>query len=1426
MKRATCLCLVLILLGLFWPAPVRADGGWRHWSALAEPAADKGLLSNQVNAVLLENHPDSPIPLLWIATAAGLQTYNGRAWQDVSQPAKGVVNRPAHALVLDAQGTLWVGSDSGLNWRTVQGEWQARSLDNQAVLFVAPDGQGGAYVGVENAVWVCSQAACNQVVRLNDIIPGSVMRALLYDRQVVWIGTSGGLIRFAPQQSARPFRVLGGLESSQINSLAIDTTGRLWVGSDAEIVCFDRSLELTQRFNPADSMLPPPDSLPNRADAATARPVNPVRGLAADRQGRMWAATDAGLLKWDLRWESWPSPPDRWQNISFRSVNAPKSALTNLWAMSDGLIWTASKDGLSVFDGSWETFLSSELVRSDEAMMVMRAQTMQSMSPSFVQVNDVVQDPTSGVIWAATSHGVMHYSPFADRCDRIWTTADGLPSDNVRVLLRDETNGAMWAGTFDGGVSYYDPRSDRWTQNWDMTDGLVSNDIRAMVRDANTGEVWVGSYGGVSYYHPEQKRWLPTGRLDPDRAVLSLALNTVNQELWAGTDDGVWHYDPKTGQWAHIQADGPAGQGYIWALAVDPSIGKLWVGGNQVYQYDLSNRTWSSIGGSDGAQTTGKVNVLFYKSSTNELWVGANDGLKCYDLRTGRWARLWTTVDGLGNAQVTALRPGLAENEWWIGSGDGISHFTPSGSRPWGRLVWAISENQNRLQDSLVRLYRAHQVEFQFEGGSFIAAPGDLRYGYYLHGLEDELHWTTSDKTVATYTDLKYGEYAFKLRVQDRDGRISDEQFYTLNVSFWPGPGFVDSLLRWSGVLGGLLIVLIALYVLRGYPAYAISWGAAAAQPLQQLVALVAPLRGPLDVPRVQIALKKRQAFTSDEQVQNALDALLRQRMLQRKGGSLAFAHPLAAWLHRLQNLRRVDTLAEAVRSRHPLYAGARLFFTQAGFELREMGPEDFMLIPPPDHPQAGYGAIYTYVIADHPPEGDDFEEVANTAFQEYGREAAHRLAFVISNRRPTPGARFRLYEIRQRWGLAIISLDSELFGQVKPNMPAVQILATQIDQATGRQNLYAISGPVSDDLGFFGRETVLQQLIDLVDAGQPVGILGLRKTGKTSLVQRLQGRLSARRVIASVDTQGTARQQGVTPLYVEIIRAFAMHIEQYRFGLTRTMPPLNLWPPPRVLLSLPQAAQYFVTDLALLHQHIGGDERLLLIIDEVDRLLPAGNDPGYEGFSTFFGQLRAANQGTRQLDFILIGVDPAFNRRDRWGERDNELYQALREIWMPPMPADAASEMIQSIGFQMGIQYTPDALDLIVRASGGQPFVTRQLCSHIVRPLIDRAPVTIQAEQVQLGIEEYIYLPESYLTELWRARLDEAQRAMLVRLALADAPLPRMALLPPDQRHEALSILGVLQERTLIAYQDGGYVLSWGVLRQWIRWIELGLED
>ena len=1419
------------------------------------------------------------------AGGAYVGTLGGHLWYCL--PTTGACQERASDLapvraLLYLEDTLWIGSQDGLGEMqddTFRFHTTADGLLDNRIVALAADSQGRLWIGTETGISRYDAATSDKWTSFSD--PRQIRSLDVDDRDRVWAATDRGLFKWDPRWETRQeiptqWQYLGvdsgDLRDDSVSLVYAQPQGALWVVTESGLSVMDGSWETyrTEQMAPGVSLL-----------------INQIYALHQEEQtGDLWVGTNAGVshydastAEWDQFWSTadglkgeihaltqdaesgtvwagtssgvhvWTPEQRKWQ---FLGSSADDLGKEQVWALAHdperGQLWAGTEDGLiaySATENRWRRIWPEPDGRGGQA------------------VYRLALDPQRQVLWAMTDEHVVLYRLQSGQFEQNWLFNDQVPVQPMHCLLLDSARNIVWVGMQDRILSYLDGT---WSVDGDTTPG----DVYDLALDTQPDVLWAATSEGVYRYDRNTGRWdlasrgvsgINTGEthtvaaggpagdvwVASNAAVARLSLSTDTHRPWVALS------------LALVEGQNALRENTVKLLDVYSPVEFQFRGGSLVselgnlhYHYQLEGIDESSrlTTPDQGLQAT--YPELPYGKHTFVLWtqdeLGRRSEAVRYPVHVQARPRV-TLVQVLGSevdpeqetpptvdqgqaipivvawadpdsqAQPT-LQAGwfdpIAKQAYTVQTGDTLSKI----AEQYDQGMWQIAQYNGIADPNLI-----------VSGQEILIPPADLP-DTVCPGQDAVANcWTPLETAQEIPGQLvgsvraiaREGTYQLLVRAIDGDGNAS---LPNRPVSFAVRTS--RDLLPWAGLLGGILIVVVAGYTLRRYPDYASNWGEAYGYPIQQLIPLVAPLNDPLDVPRVQSALQGRQAFTTTDQVQSALEELVHRRILMHaEGGGYLFVDPFVAWLHRLRAMGRRDSLAEAVRSRHPLYAGARSFFDQSGFEISDLSPEALLLTPRSDaHPQASYGEIYVLLAAGRALEGDDFEDVGSAAQAVYDGELEHRLAFVVLNQRPTPGARLRLYEIRQSLGLAIVTLDSELFRQVKPNMPAGDILTAQIDQATGRQDLYAISGPVSDDLGFFGRETILQQLIDLVDAGQPVGVFGLRKTGKTSVLRRLQGRLATRRVIASLDLQGTTREHGILSLYPAIISGFVAHIQQYRPGLARSAPALRLWPDYRTRTLSPEISRLFDDDLHDIHEWIGGDERLLLILDEIDRLLPAGEDTGYEGFSTFLGQIRAANQGLEVLDFIVAGVDPGINRRDKWGARDNELYQALREVWMPAMRQEAIGEMIETMGFQMGIQYERAALDRIAHAGGGQPFLTRQICSQVVRDLLDRSTWQVTAAQAAQGIEDYVYLPDSYLTELWRTRLDKIQRALLVRLAQTEAPIPRAELLPAERRQDALSTLGRLEERTIVRRENGGYLLGWPILRNWIRWIELGLSD
>jgi len=99
-----------------------------------------------------------------------------------------------------------------------------------------------------------------------------------------------------------------------------------------------------------------------------------------------------------------------------------------------------------------------------------------------------------------------------------------------------------------------------------------------------------------------------------------------------------------------------------------------------------------------------------------------------------------------------------------------------------------------------------------------------------------------------------------------------------------------------------------------------------------------------------------------------------------------------------------------------------------------------------------------------------------------------------------------------------------------------------QVSLYLGESDLYAANEPVIDALSFFGRGPLINNIVDRFNRGQHVGLFGLRKLGKTSLLKQLPERLP-NHVVAEIDVQNLGTRD-IGPLCGDMIRAWVRDVQ------------------------------------------------------------------------------------------------------------------------------------------------------------------------------------------------------------------------------------------------------------------------------------------
>lgn len=242
---------------------------------------------------------------------------------------------------------------------------------------------------------------------------------------------------------------------------------------------------------------------------------------------------------------------------------------------------------------------------------------------------------------------------------------------------------------------------------------------------------------------------------------------------------------------------------------------------------------------------------------------------------------------------------------------------------------------------------------------------------------------------------------------------------------------------------------------------------------------------------------------------------------------------------------------------------------------------------------------------------------------------------------------------------------------------------------------------------------------------------------------------------------------------------------------------------------------------------------RLAVFIDEAELLVPTRNGAGEKLFDylEFAEILRVLSTGKSNiLSILLTSFDPALIRISHWGARQNPSYQLFEINYLDPLSPNDCEQMIRSLGHQVKLEYSQQAIDLIYEAGGGHPFITRQICSLAFSQM--KQPGQVPLELLQHVIEEFIYDPDTAsllnrdglwgsITEaaIWGRQEARAQGDLLRFLASECDPRPIIEFVQGKNSASKRAAIQELKNLHIIKeVAPGHYDIAFGCFKNWIQ--------
>ncbi|MBN1537945.1 MAG: hypothetical protein JW908_14495 [Anaerolineales bacterium] len=478
----------------------------------------------------------------------------------------------AHNRLLIGYGGLGIYDYSNGNWQQFT-ESDGLAWNSVYALDVVGD---DIWVGGYKGVSVVSTQGI-QVFNSDNGLPDQDIKSIVVgDDGVVWLGTSGGLVRYQNGSWSLFNRDnVSNFPPYSITGLDIAPDGTLWMATVlGEIRQFDPASQTCLQSFTSENQARVTDLLVDSSGnvyyatynggiqgltGGEWQPLfieddqlasNFVEDFAQDQDGNLWIGTDRGAHRLDAN-----QADKLWELFQAGEGGPPASWFQGIFPAPQGGLWNAhDSQRASFFDGSaWQPYASDQGING---------------SVNAIAASD------GGTVWFGTSEGLIIMEGGSTKT---LTDADGLPSKTVRALLLD--GDTLWVGTTDGLARLVGGNLE--IVLGPDAPGLPDDNIGVIAKHSD-GSLLLGTSEGLARYDGSQA----TTILEPEplrtmffgmttQTVSDIAIDSSGT-IWATTYVGLYYGDGQT--WQRISTVDGLPTNNLNTVHID-QLGTVWVGG-------------------------------------------------------------------------------------------------------------------------------------------------------------------------------------------------------------------------------------------------------------------------------------------------------------------------------------------------------------------------------------------------------------------------------------------------------------------------------------------------------------------------------------------------------------------------------------------------------------------------------------------------------------------------------------------------------------------------------------------------------------------------------------------------------------------------------------------------------------------------------
>lgn len=577
---------------------------------------------------------------------------------------------------------------------------------------------------------------------LSSGLPHNNVNQFFVDSQgFVWISTyGGGAVRY----DGFSFMTMGvanpqGWASNSCKSITEDKFHRLWIAYDERTDVIDmRTISRT---------------MPPYAKGDISRMLErPSVAVYNDAKGAIWQVTGDTIYRYTFDDKGAVVRVSRYHYVG----NTPDVSIKDI--EQNGSVWTCVDGGLYRL-----VEYNGKLQREDISSVMSQLRGL--------YVTDMLKRGSK--IWISTNQGLYAYDQYTHTMQMFRHSNDESSiSHDFTTSLAEAPDGRLLVGSL-RGINVLSEQQNAF-EHWDYSTvgrPLPSDFVHClMVRD---GQIWIGTEtSGIVKLSP--RPLLLRNYVHDSRDATSLSPRPVNAmyvepngTLWAGTVEGGLNRKSTDGQkFEHWTTQNSAlSHNAVSELEAD-SHGQLWIGtwGGGLNRISLKDRQLQHIDMPiDMVAQTNYIGALAYDKYNDALWIGSNDGVFFYNLKTA------TLEDPFeGNRNVRGCIGALVDKEGklWIGCLTGVrvidlrSRITGGGRFQVRSLFSKLDHPESNIVDKLCCFCETK------DGTLWLGSNG---YGLYQRMVDKK---TGKETFKALTTDDGLANNTVRGIVEDAKGRL------------------------------------------------------------------------------------------------------------------------------------------------------------------------------------------------------------------------------------------------------------------------------------------------------------------------------------------------------------------------------------------------------------------------------------------------------------------------------------------------------------------------------------------------------------------------------------------------------------------------------------------------------------------------------